>query len=231
MSEYLTFPVIILKDGIKDIKLVTNDAMFYCLYDYCQGKKGTQAALIQEAEKELGINYGNKKAAYSRGEILYNSIPERSPKTSIRKEIIFDFYKEYKTEFEIITFLAFAALRSILQKQPYIKTTNDILIRRMAGNLKKEDPLPEEFIKYNKEYWLKKIKLELQTVSNNLHKGWGLKLYACHTRGFYVTFRMSREELIMQAELRRKKYKEKELKRENEEARKAALNKIYETSH
>ena len=29
MSEYLTFPVIILKDGIKDIKLVTNDAMFY----------------------------------------------------------------------------------------------------------------------------------------------------------------------------------------------------------
>ena len=42
---------------------------------------------------------------------------------------------------------------------------------------------------------------------------------------------MSREELIIQAELRRKKYKEKELKRENEEARKAALNKIYETSH
>jgi len=223
MSEYLTFPVIILKDGIKDIKQVTNDAMFYCLYDYCQGKKGTQAALIQGAEKELGINYGNKKEAYSRGEILYNSIPERSPKTSIRKEIIFDFYKEYKTEFEIITFLAFAAFRSILQKQAYVRTTNDILIRRMAGNLKEKDPLPKEFLKFNKRYQLDKIKKELQI-------NWGLKLYGHNNRGYYVSFQLELIQLIRYAELKRKSRKEKELQKQKEAARLAVLTEINSTA-
>ena len=86
----------------------------------------------------------------------------------------------------------------------------------MAGNNKPGEPIPDGILKYNNRYQLDKIKLDLQL-------NWGLKLYGNHTRGFYVSFSMSLESLIKQAELRRKKYKLKGLQRQKEDAKKAVL--------
>ena len=216
MSDYLTFPIVILKDSIKNIKQAANNAMFYCLYDYCKDKQGTQTNLIKEAEKHFEIVYSNKKEAYDTGKILYDCVPDKCPKTSIRKDTIFDFYKNNKTEFEVITFLAFAALRSILQRQPYTKITNEYLIGRMAGNSTAGEPLPNDLFKYNNRYQLDKIKLELQL-------SWGLKLYSYKNRGYYVSFSLEIFQLIKCAELKRKSRKEKELKQKKDDARKAVL--------
>ena len=221
--SYLTFPVVILKEGFADIKNSVNNAMFYCLYDYCQRNSGGRESLIKDAESFYGITYGNKKRAYDSGKMLFDSIPTGSPKTSISKDMLFDFYKNDKSKFEVVSFLAFAALRSILQRQSYIKVTNDYLLGRMAGNSKKGEPLSDWINSYKSRYQLDKIKLELQA-------NWGLKLYANHTRGFYVSFSLPLEQLVMKAELKRKRYKEKQLAEAKNQARLKALESIYGTA-
>lgn len=214
MSEkirYLTFPVAILKDSLTDVKQCVNNAMYYCLYDYCQRHTGMKDSLIDEAGHFYGITWYNKKNAYANGRVLYNLIPPKSPKTSITKKMIFDFYNNEKSEFEIVVFLAFAAIRSILQKQPYIKITNDYLIGRMSGNSGKGESINPLLTKYTSRYQLDKIKRELEI-------NWGLKLYGNHTRGYYVSFELALDNLIMQAELKRKRYKEKQLRNRKNEA-------------
>jgi hypothetical protein len=213
----------IFKDGPKDIKIAVKNAMDYCLYDYCNQNHGNQSVLITEAEAHFGMTYGNKKNCFNNGKILFDSIPYGSPKTSISTKMIFDFYKNEKTESEISTFLAFAAIKSILQKQAYTKITNEYLISRMSGNSKTSDPIPESMFKYNNRYQLDKIKKELEL-------NWGLKLYAFHTRGFYVSFSVELLGLITYAEGRKKKTKEKELQRKKNEARELALKQINGTA-
>jgi hypothetical protein len=65
-------------------------------------------------------------------------------------------------------------------------------------------------VPYTNEYQTKKIKTELQY-------SWGLVHYARWTHGFYVSFKLSLEELIFEAEKRRKSVKEKQRKREEKE--------------
>ncbi|HMT75796.1 MAG TPA: hypothetical protein PKA77_17110 [Chitinophagaceae bacterium] len=217
--KYLTFPVAILKDSLIDVSNCVNNAMNYCLYDYYQRETGSKDDLIDRAGKFYGITWGNKKTAFDSGKIIYESLPARSPKTSINKDMIFDFYKNEKTEFEIVVFLAFAAIRSILQKQPYTKITNEYLIGRMSGNSAKGEPVNPLLTKYTSRYQLDKIKSELQL-------NWGLNLYGNHTRGFYVSFVLTYDELIMQAELKRKRYKEKQLRSMKSEALSRVKSKI-----
>lgn len=71
--------------------------------------------------------------------------------------------------------------------------------------------LSEQILKYNKEYWFRKIKPEL--ILN-----WGLKYYSRYTRGFYVSFKLSLEDLVFVAEKRRKSTKEKQLKKDIDDA-------------
>ena len=223
MIKYLTFPIMIFKEGSKDIKNAVNNAMHYCLYDYCKEKYGNQSVLIAEAENHFSITYGNKKNSFNNGKILFDSIPYGSPKASISKEMIFDFYKNEKTEFEIDTFLAFAAIKSIIQQSKYKKITNDYLITRMSGNSKKSDLIPERMMKYKKRYQIDKIKKELEL-------NWGLKLYGYQMRGFYVSFTVPLLTLAVKAEVMKKKTKEKELQLKKNEARELALKQINGTA-
>src|SRR4051812_17202517 len=153
MSRYLTFPLIILRGFHVDIGACLNDAMNYCLYERSLKKDVEQVEWIGLAIKEIeAVKYRSPKTSFDQGRMLYESIPDNSPKTSITKDIIFDFYKNSKTEFELITFMAFAAIRSILQRQGYCKITNEYLIGRMACNSSKGLPIPDSLMKYNNRY-------------------------------------------------------------------------------
>ena len=113
-------------------------------------------------ERDIYFQDEAADALYRTGEMLYNSIPTNSPKTSILKDTLEEFWNIInKTEFEIVVFIAFAAIRSILQRQPYTKITNEYLIGRMAGNSKAGEPIPDRLFKYNKRHQLDKIKMEL----------------------------------------------------------------------
>ncbi len=218
--KYLNFPIALLRIDPLDIRGRMDAVMDYCLYERSLQFKGTEKEKIELARKDLGIKYGNLRNSYQRGAMLYDAIFPNSPKTSVTKDMIFDFYKNSKSEFEIACFLAFAAVKSILQRQPYTKITNEYLIGRMAGNSKAGEEINDFVFKYSNRYQLDRIK-------NELRLNWGLKLYSGKMRGYYVSFGLPLEQLIMHAELKRKKYREAKLKEQTNEVRQRVLNSIY----
>jgi len=172
--------------------------MNYCGYKEAIRQGGTIENRMKKAGEMLGITWGDCQSNFDRGRSLANSTPRRTPMTSINHDRIFDFYDNYKSDFEIITFLAFAGIRSILQMKPYTRVTNDYLIVRMAGYNTTNciEDVPPHIKKYNTRYKLDKIKSELQ---NN----WHMKLYGKCTHGFYVSFKLSLNQLVKAVESKR----------------------------
>jgi len=234
-QHYLTFPVCLLSNGITDIRTVTDNIMNYCAYNRACKECGTIEQRMTQAGHYFNLTWGDWKSSYDKGKLLFDQTPARSPVTSINKDIVFDFYANSKTEFEIICFLAFAGIRSILQTKPYVKITNEYLLARMAGrntikDVNRYHKFPKEFEKYiikgiPNRYQMDKIKTELQNH-------WGLKIYARFTRGFYVSFegKMKFEDLVFEVEKRRKSNIEKLRKTEQQQAVNKALNKIFKTT-
>jgi hypothetical protein len=79
--------------------------------------------------------------------------------------------------------------------------------------------LSKEVFEYATPYKIRKLKFALI-------ESWGLKTYGRHTRGFYVSFKMELDALIVQAEIRRKKAKEAYIKKKEQEAYLKAIEKI-----
>lgn len=229
MSEpkYLTFPIVLLKDGLNNIKECMNDAMNYCLYDkYIRFEKSYSYNPMNDALNDVGINFGdtaNIKKSWQNGKMLYDSIDEKFPKTSINKEMMFDFYKNKKSEFEIVCFLAFCALKSIIQRQVYKSTGNDYLFSRMSGNNKKGEDIDPLLKRYKGRYQRDKL-------INELRLSWGLKYVAGNrdmgVRGFYVSFTMPINSLALIAVRNNKKYKLEKLEKEKKEAMMRAVEQV-----
>ncbi len=224
-GKYLTFPIDLIAGGFYDPKEMINDIFSYGGY-YIADKykyRGSKADKMMAAGKFLGITYNAFTARYDDGSKLFNSIPPKPPMTSINKNMLFDFRDNSKTEFEIICFFAFIAIRSILQTKSYVKMDNQYLFTRMAGwrSVNNEIPFPTHLLKYLNRYQIDKIFNELQT--------WGLKYYARHTRGYYVSFDLTFEELVTKAEEKRKSYLAKKKKQEQSEIINRVLAKIHTT--
>lgn len=229
-TRYFTFPICLLKlEGIT-IRIAMNNVMDYCIYAYIRSNFGKPETYhtgnVKAAAEYYGITLGNDKRSYENGKELFNSIELRYPKTSITKAMLFDYYKNHKTEFETVVFLAFAAIKSTLQTKPYFNLKNAYLLARMAGKAKVDDtePLPEYLKLYDvKRYHLDKVKKELR---NN----WHLKIYGYKTRGFYVSLKLTLGQLILQVEGQRKSNVEKKYQQEIAELRAKAIEQLNSTN-
>jgi hypothetical protein len=205
---YFTFPVELFKglDYGYGIKKVINNIFDYCLYEHCF-LSDLDKSELDDAEKFLEMTFGDTVNSYQNGMSLYEGIDTNSPKASVRKSTLFDFYENEKTQFEIDSFLAFSAIRSIIQKDACKKITNGYLLSRMAGLAKKSDSLPERLKKYKSRHHIDKLKIELEL-------NWGLKTYGRYTRGNYMSFKMEYKELMTFVEKRRNSHRKKELARQ-----------------
>lgn len=220
-TKYFTFPIILLEGAFSDIQKVCSNIISYSIYFYSKSFDGeSESEKMEKAAKALHVTMGSTKDTLK----IAKELDRKNCKTmtSINTSIVWDFRDNYKSHFEIAVFTAFCAIRSIIGKKSYCKTTNLFLLSRMAGEPCQVDysELPEPLFKYCNEYQLKKIKSELV-----LH--WGLKYYSHFTRGFYVSFSMNLPELVLQAETRKKKYQEKNYSDQQKAAREAALLKLY----
>jgi hypothetical protein len=227
---YLNFPVPMLQDAFINIREVMSNIMYYAGYVHTlKLEHGDDEKKMKSAGEYFGITWGSVNGSFREGRELFDSIPENTPKVGINKEVLFDFYKNHKTQDEIAVLLAFLALKSIIGDKPYIRTTNEFMIARMGGYASIKDmpdPLPDPLKKYNSRRMLDKIKFELQT-------GWNVKYYARYIKGFYVSIYNPSEsepdksytldKLVLEAEKRRKSNLEKQLKNLTGEARLKAL--------
>lgn len=213
--KYFNFPIQILEGFLNNPKKVLGDISDYALYAHSlKLENGTDTQRINASAKFFGLKLYSASETIVNGRTLFNSIEERSPKVGINISIFWDYYKNDKTEFEKVCLLAFLAIKSILQNKTYCKVVNAYWLSRMAGltaSCKDLAVLPPEIFKYSNEYQTKKIK-------NALKLSWGLKTHSRYTRGFYVSFSLTLDSLVLEAEKRRQSTKEKAYKRLESEA-------------
>lgn len=184
---------------------------------YCFTSRLKRGENVEVVKSELGI-VGEIAEEYIKiGKQLYDKIPQDSPFTGMKKETFWDFNKNPKTDFENACLLAYLAMKSIIGKNVYKKTTNIFIWSRMAGNVRAVEnvgDLPVELQPFFKRYQFEKIKL-------NLEADWHLVFYSNHTRGLYLSFRLSKKELVKYAEDRKRTMKT--LKEQHDSTTKEAL--------
>lgn len=215
--KYLNFPVCLLSGIFENTKKVMNDIIDYAIYKHSlKLELSDETGNLESSAKYFGINLGNSKRTYKNGKLLYDSIPEKTPMTGINKEMLFDYFEHEKSEIEIVTLLAFLAIKSILGTKPYSKANKQFLLSRMSGNAKKDGIISDQLSKYLLRYHFDKIIIELKL-------NWRLVYYSYHTRGFYISFDLSLEKLIEICETDRKSTKIKNMKNNENEIRKKVM--------
>ncbi len=144
------------------------------------------------------------------------SLYEGSPTPSMPKSALFGFRDGNKSEFELVCFCVCAGLKSMLGSKPFIKTNKEAVMNRSIV-------LGEENVDIAARYSTRRL---WDKVVAHLTEHWGLKYYSSYTRGFYVSFKMSIEDLAYKAETMKDKAKIEKMKQQQTEARKKALERI-----
>lgn len=221
-EKYFNFPIQLLEGFMKnETKNILNNISDYVIYeDSLKLHHGSALERIITCASQYGIKLGNNKRTLKNGTELYNSVPLNSPRAGIKLSIWWDFYNNEKSEFDKISLLGFLAIKSILgRKKSYCKITNLYFWARMDGKVNAVNDVYElswEVRKYANEYQTKKIKTSLKL-------NWGLITYSRYCRGFYVSYKLTLENLIREAEKRRASIKEKQYKNMEKELVKKVL--------
>ncbi len=218
-AKFFNFPIDLMRIAPEVVKFC-NDVMDYCIYVHSLKLDGPNA--MRDAANYFGVILGNINRSVKNGRELYNSISLPAPMTGISKDLLFTFYKEHKTDHEIAVLMAFLAIKSILGKKSYCRITNDFLLCRMDGFRSKDEwiELSDYLKRYTTRRGMNNLKIDLQQY-------YGLKIYARYTRGFFVSFTLSMEELIKEVEIKRKKYQEHHMRGQLSTAVTKVLNELY----
>lgn len=219
-SRYLLFPIELLQNN--DIQEVCRNAFDYSIYrkaiEFANPNEKVKTVHIQEAMEYFNLVVRNLEHKLRNGRELFDTFSNGNPLVSINKNIMIDFQSD-KTPFETLTFRAYCSIRSILGDKAFCRATNDYFMARMRGfravtdwfDSNRADPLTR--------YELDKLKAELQL-------NWGLVYYSKQTRGFYISYKMTLENLILKAEEKRQSNKMKKLKNIKDEAYQKAMEKL-----
>lgn len=222
-EKYLNFPIQLLTGFITDTRKTLDNIVSYSVYENAlKLEHGTELQKIKDSAEFYQMKLGSDKHSLDNGKLLYNSVPNNSPKVGLNLSIWWDFYKNEKTEFDKVCLLGFLAIKSILGNKSYCKVTNLYLWARMDGKtntIEEVSELSNEIRKYANRY-------QTENIKNELILNWHLIYYSRYTRGFYVSLKMSLEDLIFEAEKKRKSIKDKQQKQLQNEALKKVLERL-----
>ena len=216
---YFNFPIPLLSGAFDNIKGVTDNIMNYAVYRHSLKLHGKELKRMDDAASFFDITLGDTERSLQSGKKLHSKHSTQAPMASVSRDVVFNFYSEYKEEFEIACFCVFSAIKSILGNKEYCKTNKDLIISRMFGLSGNNTELKP---KYSKRYQIDKVLFELQ-------ESWGLKLYSNRQRGFYLSFTKELHELIIIAEEKKIAVKKANLVSKKNEARRLALQHIHST--
>lgn len=223
-ATYFNFPIKLLDGFMSGSTTVLNNILDYAVYDhFLKLEYDNKKERLIDCEQYFGIELGDRNKSYMIGKELHEN-NECLVKVGINLTMFWDFYKNDKTSFEKICLLGFLAIKSILQQKPYCKVTMKYWLARMDGKSKSCEfsEISEQIKEYTIPYRARKIKAELEN-------SWGLITYSRYTRGFYVSYKLKLEELVFQAEKRRKSTLSKQKKIREKEAIRTALWRLENT--
>lgn len=217
-TKYFTVPIGMLKgliSGERDMMECASDIVRYSLYYHAvrlpfmaEGNEITTQ--LKAAAKFLNVRIGSIEEALRVGKALYEKYHRKGAYCGVNTEIVWQYYNGPKTPYQIAQFCAFCATRSIIGKGEYKKTNRNLIAARMFGYTNKEEMQNntpdltvkniskkvrairekeiEERSKYQTRYHSDKILTDLEL-------NWGLKRYADHIRGMYISYSMDLAEL------------------------------------
>lgn len=224
-KKYLNVPVPMLKDLHSNSKRFFDDAFDVGLYLYSKTLTGSEEKRYKDSLHFFGITQRNFKNGIVTAKQFLNRIPDKYPTIGIEKDMLFDYYKNDKSDFDIICLSAFLGIRSILGKKPYDKTNKSLIHARMFGyNTAKE--LPVELTPLQEKY---KIRWHMDKLLEELQINWHLKVLWNHNRGFYLSFDLSFDEMAAIIEKDKQIFKIQQLKELKKKAIEGAKTKI--TTH
>lgn len=224
-KKYLNIPVPMLKDLHINSKSFFSDTFDVGLYLYSKTLTGSEEKRYKDSLHFLGITQPNIKNGISNAKRVLCRMPEKYPTTGIEKDILFDYYKNEKSDFDIVCLSAFLGIRSILGKKPYDKTNKYLIHARMFGYVTAKE-LPAKLTPLQEKY---KIRWHMDKVLTELQINWHLKVLWNHNRGFYLSFDLSFDEMALLIEKDKQSTK---IQRLNELKRKAIEGaKVQLTTH
>ncbi|MDM1072164.1 hypothetical protein HX001_06600 [Empedobacter brevis] len=228
LYDYYNFPIQLVNGFLDDSKKVLIDISHYCIYrvfsDNFEKYSGSFAG-YQKACDDFGVEFKNVATAYQNGKTLYDATIDKSPMVGMSSELYWDYMNNEKTDFEKVCLLGDLAFKSILGAKSYIKLDNKYWFSRMDGSVKSisKEELSPKLQRYLNEYQTKKIK-------NQLIANWGLASYSRYNRGFYVSYRMSLDDLAYHAEKIRKSTQDKKIKNDVKSAHEKAMERLEKES-
>jgi hypothetical protein len=187
-AVYMNFPITVLKGAFKDIRGTIEKIMYYAIYKHSlMYDFGDEAKNMKASADFYRVGLSDIETSIRYGREIYESIKKDTPSVSIDIEMLCSYYNTPKTEAE-----------SILGNKAYTKTNKSLISARMFGmagsalaNTQEQDYSTEQLMKkYSKRYHMDNILLELQT-------NYGLKLYSSHSRGFYLSFSKTIDDLTV----------------------------------
>lgn len=207
---YFNFPIELLPKIIDDPKNTLNEILLYHIFRNAK-IKGNTSIHFKKTATEFNVILNDYNSNYSTGKRLFDDFNKGNLKplhTGIEASILWDYKGNEKPIRKIIQLVAYLAIGSVLQKQEMCKMDNTYLFSRMSGFNKRVDPdqFHSEVKKYNTEY-------KSRTLREDLQLDWGLKIYAKHVKGFWVSKKLSEENLYSKVIKLKRQYKLKRQQR------------------
>jgi hypothetical protein len=226
--RYATVPITLLKNIHKDQGGTIRQMFDYAIYDRMvkefpdMDEDDLDIELVGMSMDYFRLNHNRLESRLQDGKEIYHN-HKTDPNASISVELLLKF-QEKKTEFELMVFSFYCAIRSMIGTKGYYKGVNDNWVARAFGystfkdyaNSKPTECEKDLRVKYSNRYWLDKVKLTLQ---NDWHLIYLSTNKYIKIRGFYVSLKMSYEQLVLIAKSENEKYKSKKILREETLAR------------
>ena len=216
-DNYFNFPIVLIRGFMNDTRKCLDDVFDYCIYEF--SKDNSEA----ETKEFFRILTYNREKSMKHGKELYSSIKNEAY-TGLAVSLFWQYYKEYKTDMDKITLLAFLAIKSIVGNRVCCKVTNQNLIYcRMAGFTNIQELLPKEIAEYCTRWKFEKIKTDLKEYYN-------VSFYAYHTRGQYISTKVDFKTLCRIAEEQKMKGRMARQRKSEKEAREQVRNDLLNNS-
>lgn len=220
--RYLTFPIEFLDKAFTDIQKVCDNIFDYAIYTHSlklEKDCDSELEAMEKAAKFYDIALGDTQRAFNNGYELYHEFGAKVAKANINKDIIFDYYRNKKTEFEIAAFCAYCATKSILGVKSYCKTNKVLIHARMFG-FNNAAPLKEHKNKLQEKYFKR---YNFDKIMKDLQFNWDMRMISNHCRGFYISYELGLQDLAIISEKAKKKTRDALLRQEKEDAIKKAF--------
>ena len=226
-QKFFNFPIMMMQgvlEGWKDKDEFLRDLLYYHIQSHAEKLEDlneyeeTSEQLFRRSAEYWNVTMeGSISSRLQRAVSLIEDFGGAKVFVGISTDVFWNFYNENKTDFEWECLAAFLALKSILGNKTFCKSNNGLLYARMSG-YESADVNSITLSRFHRD-----------KIIQELEDNWNLKYYSRYTKGFYFGFDIGINDLVFEAEKRRKSTKEKLRNDEKKKALAEALKRLGST--